>query len=80
MEFGGELFEMKKQPEYIAFRDEMWKHGIEISSWDSHSEILQKTMRDIIKKHSPEKAKKWYYDLQLLRAGLIKEEEMEKID
>ena len=71
---------MKKQPEYIAFMYEMWEHGIEVSDWDSHSETLRKTMRDIIKKHSPEKAKKWYYDLQLLRAGVIKKEDMEKID
>ena len=54
--------------------------GIEVGNLDAIRSSLRKTMRGIIKKHSPEKAKKWYYDLQLCRAGIIKEEDVEKID
>ena len=75
---------MKKDSKNIdtdtAFMLEMWKSGIEVSNLDAIKSSLRKTMRDIIKKHSPEKAKKWYYDLQLCRAGIIKEEDVEKID
>ena len=71
---------MKKYSESAAFMLEMHKIGIEVSLWDANSEIICETMRDIVKKHSAEKAKKWYNDLQLLRAGIIKEKDMEDIN